>query len=100
MSESSLRFDVHPSVVFKLGEELITDEIQAIVELVKNAYDADASYATVTIRTSDVDAGDHGLVEIEDDGTGMSLREIREGWLTISYSSKLQMKERGETTPI
>ncbi len=29
--------DVHPSVVFQLGEDLITDELQVLTELVKNA---------------------------------------------------------------
>jgi signal transduction histidine kinase len=44
--------DVHPSVVFKLGDDLISDEVQALVELVKNSYDADASYARVTVDTT------------------------------------------------
>ena len=44
--------DVHPSVVFKLGEDLISDEVQALVELVKNSYDADATWARVTVDTS------------------------------------------------
>lgn len=47
----SFHLRVHPSVIFKLGEDLITDDIQALVELVKNAYDADASNAKVTINT-------------------------------------------------
>jgi signal transduction histidine kinase len=46
--------DVHPSVVFKLGDDLISDEVQALVELIKNSYDADASYARVTIDTTAV----------------------------------------------
>ena len=42
-------FEVHPSVVYQLGESLITDAIQALIELVKNCYDADATYAKVLI---------------------------------------------------
>ena len=38
-------FHVHTSVVFQLGESLISDVVQALVELVKNAYDADATFA-------------------------------------------------------
>ena len=36
-----LTFQVHPSVIFKLGEDLITDDYQALSELAKNCYDAD-----------------------------------------------------------
>ncbi len=91
------RFTVHPSVVYKLGEDLVTDEIQAIVELVKNCYDADATYANVRIQTA-TDDSDDGFIEISDDGTGMELGDIRRGWLTISNSPKIEMKEAGKTT--
>jgi hypothetical protein len=36
-------FEIEASVVFQLGESLITDSIQALMELVKNSYDADAT---------------------------------------------------------
>ena len=47
-----LLLEVHPSVVFKLGEDLISDEVQALVELVKNCYDADSPFAHVDIDTT------------------------------------------------
>jgi hypothetical protein len=47
-------FDIHASVVFQLGESLITDSVQALVELVKNSYDADASYCKLSISTEEV----------------------------------------------
>jgi signal transduction histidine kinase len=46
-----LHFEVHPSVLFKLGEDLITDDAQALVELVKNSYDADARVVRIEIDT-------------------------------------------------
>ena len=45
------RFEINAAVVFRLGEELITDVVQALVELVKNSYDADATWVNVTIDT-------------------------------------------------
>jgi hypothetical protein len=42
-------FEVHPSVLFKLGEDLIRDEGQALVELIKNSYDADAQTPTASM---------------------------------------------------
>jgi len=44
-------FEVHPSVLFKLGEDLITDDAQALVELAKNAYDADARVVRIEVTT-------------------------------------------------
>ncbi len=44
-------FDISPQVVFRLGDELITDELQALIELVKNSYDASATTAAVVIDT-------------------------------------------------
>ena len=98
---TSARIEVHPSVLFKLGEDLITDEMQAVAELVKNAYDADSDHAViriVTTRGPDEFPDDHGYVEVIDRGHGMSLDDIRRGWLTVSNSLKLRMKQGGQTT--
>lgn len=103
-------FEVHPSVVYQLGESLITDSVQALIELVKNCYDADASYAKVTIDTAGTTdlAGAFypphgGRIVVEDDGHGMSLEDIDTGWLTISNRKKRdfklakQLTDRGRT---
>lgn len=99
-------FDVHPSVVYQLGESLITDQVQALIELVKNSYDADATYAKVTIDTVGATevAGafyppSRGRIAVEDDGTGMNLEDIDSGWLTISNRKKLELKLGKKTTP-
>jgi signal transduction histidine kinase len=96
-----LRFEIHPSVVYKLGEDLITDEVQALAELVKNCYDADSDYAIVRINTELSPPSNPmavGFIEIEDNGLGMSPVDVQRGWLTISNSQKREMKARGETT--
>ena len=98
------RFDVNASVVFRLGEELITDVVQALVELVKNSYDADATWVKVTIDTerrnkwgrSYADAT--GAILVEDDGHGMDQTAIECGWLTIANSPKREQKEAGRPT--
>src|SRR4051812_45189293 len=81
------QFRVDPLVVYRLGEELITDETQALLELIKNAYDADASYARVTIDTqtkSGEPGGEIGFIEVADDGFGMELDTIIGSWLLIA----------------
>jgi signal transduction histidine kinase len=101
---STKHFTIHPSVVFQLGESLVSDIVQALVELVKNAYDADATYCKVTIRTEEhPPAGSAfpqaaGHILVEDDGTGMDATAIAEGWLTISNSTKRALKAQKKTT--
>jgi signal transduction histidine kinase len=98
---STGQFEVHPSVVFKLGADLITDDIQAIAELVKNAYDADAKTVIVridTTRSHEEAPEDVGFIDIVDTGTGMTLENIRRGWLTISSSPKREFKAAGKRT--
>jgi len=50
-NDESMIFEVHPSVLFKLGEDLIKDDAQALVELIKNSYDADARVVRVKVDT-------------------------------------------------
>ncbi|MDR2560728.1 MAG: ATP-binding protein [Holophagales bacterium] len=106
MGKDVHHFEVHPSVVYQLGESLISDAIQALIELVKNSYDADASYAKVVIDTQCVCEFDGaknspvvGRIIVEDDGHGMSREDIETGWLTISNRKKRELKHAKQTTP-
>src|ERR1700679_2798694 len=95
------QFRIDPLVVFKLGEELVSDEIQALLELIKNAYDADASFVRVSINTTGMpnellikpDKKRPGWIEITDDGVGMDDQSIRNGWLVIARSDKRDFKK-------
>lgn len=104
MSETrvtSASFEVHPSVVFKLGSDLITDDIQAIAELIKNSYDADAKTVILNIETAESHPeapADAGYVEIIDTGLGMTVEQLERGWLTISSSPKRSFKAEGRVT--
>ncbi len=99
------KFEIDASVVYQLGEQLISDEIQALLELIKNSYDADSSYVNVTVETRK-SVGDNslnfpnskGYIVIEDDGIGMDWDDIERGWFTISASPKREMKTQGKTT--
>lgn len=62
-----------------IGEELISDEPVAVVELVKNAYDADAGCVRVGFEGNDPDRPDR--IVIEDRGVGMSLDTVLNAWL-------------------
>ncbi len=95
----NLSFKVHASLIYKLGESLIADEITALSELIKNSYDADASFCSLNINTNHMDEnGLIGKIEIKDNGIGMNLHTIVNGWLTISNSPKKKMKKENLTT--
>lgn len=76
----TLPFRIHPRVFKALGADLVTNDVVAIIELVKNSYDA---YATVVdvrfIRTET-----EWMLEIEDNGSGMSRATIEEAWCTVA----------------
>ncbi len=78
-------FRFSPDILARLGEELVPDADQGIVELTKNAYDADATLCTV--RLDAVHSG-NGTISVSDNGTGMTSDTIREGWLVIGRSAK------------
>lgn len=61
------------------GDELISSEKVALIELVKNSYDADASRVLVRF-TPPLTAGG-GAIEVIDDGHGMSLETVQTAWM-------------------
>lgn len=89
------RFDINPHVIRQLGAELVTDQVTALMELIKNSYDADASYVKVSIDTDGVlfdnsifNKKHSGYIVVDDDGFGMDQETIMKSWLVISYSNK------------
>ena len=82
MEKDFTGFRVDLRLLLELGERLISRDEIAVVELVKNAYDADAIIVEVKIDSKNI--------EILDDGEGMDKSDIVEGWLTIGSSFKKQ----------
>ena len=74
-----------------LGEQLITNEVIAVVELVKNAYDADATEVMVSLN--DVARPETGSIAVEDDGSGMSLDTIMNVWLEPGTDYRKRQRE-------
>lgn len=89
MAKASLRFA--SDLLRRLGEELTPSPVNGIIELVKNAYDADATECTVTLTQPQFKRGKltiAGCLVIEDNGTGMELKDFRDGWLILGRSRK------------
>ena len=84
------------------GDELISSETVAVIELVKNAYDADATRVWVYFHEP-LEIG-KGMIEIIDNGHGMDLETIRTTWMEPAtlmrkrsrYSEKFRRRVLGE----
>lgn len=91
-------------IIKTIGEELISDDKVALLELVKNSYDADASIIIIKIsgRVVIEKIGKNeikkiikegGTISIYDDGCGMSLGTIQEAWMEPATISKKMVKQ-------
>lgn len=69
-----------------LGNDLISSDKVALIELVKNSYDADATTVLIRFR-GPLDEGT-GRIEIWDDGQGMDVDTLQKSWLDIATDTK------------
>lgn len=91
-----LHFKTNIQLKSIIGKDLINDDNIAILELVKNSFDADAK--RVDISFSNLKENDDKSIDsysektsrliIRDDGLGMNLDDIKNKWLNIAYSEK------------
>jgi signal transduction histidine kinase len=100
-SDEELPLRPYARLLTMLGDQLIRNERVALVELIKNAYDADASWAKVTFENFDEDftATASSKIIIEDDGVGMSDTIIREHWANPATPVKLLSKATDGQSP-
>lgn len=104
MTEQGLRrvdlaFRPRARLLRLLGDQLIRDASIAVFELVKNAYDADATRAVVTLI--DVEDSQTGVIIVEDDGCGMDFDRVRDTWFEPGTDFRKQQREvKRERTPI
>lgn len=75
-----LKFKVSTGLKSILGQDLITSDNIAILELVKNSYDAHATRVIITFEKDSI--------IIADNGKGMSLNDLQNKWLFVGYSAK------------
>ncbi len=85
-----LSFKPRARIIRTIGDRLISGPEAAVIELVKNSYDADASTVRITIRPPQ--ASDQGEIFFEDDGHGMTLKDIQEKWMEPATSNKRERK--------
>lgn len=82
-----ISFRMHPRVFAALGADLVTNDVVAVIELVKNSYDAFAENVWLRFR----DGPSQGMfLEIEDDGHGMTKEIIENVWCLVATPHKEQ----------
>ena len=84
--KDNIRFSVDAGIINRLGMELVAKHETAVSELVKNAYDADATKVKILFKDS-VRKG--GTLEIHDNGSGMTKEQLINGFMRLSSSEKL-----------
>lgn len=82
-----VRFTVDAGHIQRLGAELVGKQDTALSELIKNAFDADATSVTLIFRDQNRVGGS---LTISDNGSGMSDDVIRSSWMRISTASKVE----------
>jgi signal transduction histidine kinase len=76
-----------------IGQDLIKDSYAAVVELIKNAYDADSP--EVIVRFIYSDQKNRLLIQLEDSGHGMSFDTVVNNWLVPATDDKFRRKRSG-----
>jgi signal transduction histidine kinase len=98
--QKDLHFKTNVQLKSIIGKDLINDDNIAILELVKNSFDADAKQVKVkyfNLKNSDDKEVEHfssntSRLIIQDDGIGMDINVIRDKWLNIAFSQKKSNK--------
>ena len=87
-----------------LGDQLITDKKVAVIEVIKNCYDADAENVKIHFFNmqnygfTNLTEKELPYIEIVDDGDGMTLDIIKNVWLRPATPNKLDKKKQNQNT--
>lgn len=82
----NVRFSVDAGIISRLGEELVGKRDTAVAELIKNAYDADATEVNVIFQNAWTSGG---TLIIDDNGIGMTREQLINGFMRLSSSDKI-----------
>ena len=83
----SIPITMHPTAFAAFGADLVTNDIVALIELVKNSYDAFAYNVEIEFSESE---GNNQVLSITDDGLGMTVSIIKNAWAVIATNNKIK----------
>lgn len=97
-----LHFRPYARLLTMLGDQLIKDEKTALVELIRNSYDADASQVTVNFENfgDDWSVNSQSRIVITDNGCGMTREIIEKAWMNPAAPNKLNQKKKQPRTTL
>lgn len=97
----TLHFKPHARLLTMLGDQLIKNERIALVEVIKNSYDADASWVKVTFEGfgPNFKVKPRSKIIVEDDGSGMTKTVLEEHWISPATPVKKLAKASKDSTP-
>lgn len=81
-----LRFRTNSRHISQLGRELVTDFVTALVELIKNSYDADAFGVKIILDKPNTPESKIILI---DTGSGMTQEDFENKWMVIGTNNKV-----------
>lgn len=84
LKTDAVSFSSDSKILSEIGERLIATSEIALSELIKNAYDADATKCNIWLNNDEL--------IIKDDGHGMTESEFRDYWMTIATTSRLEQE--------
>jgi signal transduction histidine kinase len=89
-----LTYKIRPAarLIHTIGSDLIGDSYAALVELVKNSYDADATKVDIGFKYTEIDNEQALIISIKDDGHGMDFDTVINKWLVPATDDKLKRK--------
>ena len=97
MKSEALSIRPYARLLTMLGDQLIKNERIALVELIKNAYDADADRVEVWFEdfNKDMTHNKRSRIVVRDDGTGMRPETVRTQWMNPATPQKYLDKRQG-----
>ena len=98
MMQEKLSMRPYARLLAMLGDQLIKNEQIALVEIIKNSYDADADRVNVRFENfnSDMSANKESSIVVEDNGCGMTPDDIRNAWMNPATPQKYNKKQVGK----
>lgn len=90
--EKQISFKSRARLMPQIGDQLIKNESIALLELVKNAYDADAP--DVWVEMWNVDKPKEGKIIVKDNGDGMDLLTVENSWMEIGTDNKQNLLKK------
>jgi signal transduction histidine kinase len=81
-----VRFTADSGLISRLGKELVARQETAVSELIKNAYDADATEVRLIFSGAEQPGG---RLHVRDNGAGMTRQELINGFMRLASVEKI-----------